>query len=50
MSTTTITESTQFLTFILVDEVFAVDIGRVKEVLEYTPLPRCRVHQPPCVV
>ncbi|MBF0399886.1 MAG: chemotaxis protein CheW [Magnetococcales bacterium] len=38
MGTTTITETTQFLTFILADEVFAVDIGRVKEVLEYTPL------------
>ena len=31
------TETTQFLTFTLADEVFAVDIGRVKEVLEYTP-------------
>ncbi|MBF0585072.1 MAG: chemotaxis protein CheW [Magnetococcales bacterium] len=38
MGTTTITEATQFLTFILADEVFAVDIGRVKEVLEYTTL------------
>lgn len=38
MSTETITETTQFLTFTLADEVFAVDIGRVKEVLEYTAL------------
>ncbi|MEO5353514.1 MAG: chemotaxis protein CheW [Magnetococcus sp. XQGC-1] len=38
MSTTTMTETTQFLTFTLADEVFAVDIGRVKEVLEYTAL------------
>ncbi|MEO5353368.1 MAG: chemotaxis protein CheW [Magnetococcus sp. XQGC-1] len=38
MGTTTVTETTQFLTFTLADEVFAVDIGRVKEVLEYTPL------------
>ena len=38
MSTTTITETTQFLTFTLAEEVFAVDIGRVKEVLEYTTM------------
>lgn len=38
MSTATITETTQFLTFTLADEVFAVEIGRVKEVLEYTAL------------
>ncbi|MBF0459770.1 MAG: chemotaxis protein CheW [Magnetococcales bacterium] len=38
MGTTDITETTQFLTFTLADEVFAVDIGRVKEVLEYTAL------------
>ena len=38
MGTTSITETTQFLTFILAEEVFAVDIGRVKEVLEYTAL------------
>ncbi|MBF0183404.1 MAG: chemotaxis protein CheW [Magnetococcales bacterium] len=38
MATSSITETTQFLTFILADEVFAVDIGRVKEVLEYTQL------------
>ena len=40
MTTATITETTQFLTFILSDEVFAVDIGRVKEVLEYTEMTR----------
>ena len=38
MSITTITETTQFLTFTLAEEVFAVDIGRVKEVLEYTTM------------
>ena len=32
------TETTQFLTFTLADEVFAVEISRIKEVLEYTPL------------
>ncbi|MEO5339161.1 MAG: chemotaxis protein CheW [Magnetococcus sp. MYC-9] len=40
MAATTITETTQFLTFTLADEVFAVDIDRVKEVLEYTALTR----------
>jgi purine-binding chemotaxis protein CheW len=38
MAISSITETTQFLTFVLADEVFAVDIGRVKEVLEYTQL------------
>lgn len=38
MSETIIEETTQFLTFTLADEVFAVDIRRVKEVLEYTPM------------
>ncbi|MBF0286023.1 MAG: chemotaxis protein CheW [Magnetococcales bacterium] len=33
-----ITETTQFLTFTLADEVFAVDIARVREVLEFTTL------------
>ncbi|WP_130471402.1 chemotaxis protein CheW [Candidatus Magnetaquicoccus inordinatus] len=38
MATSSVTETTQFLTFVLAEEVFAVDIGRVKEVLEYTQL------------
>ena len=38
MSAEIITKTTQFLTFTLAEEVFAVDIGRVKEVLEYTPM------------
>jgi purine-binding chemotaxis protein CheW len=36
MSTTTISEATQHLTFKLDDEVFAVDISTVREVLEFT--------------
>lgn len=32
------TGTTQFLTFTLASEVFAVEISRIKEVLEYTPL------------
>lgn len=40
MSATVITQTTQFLTFTLANEVFAVDISQVKEVLEYTELTR----------
>ena len=36
MSTTEIEEATQHLTFKLDDEVFALDISKVREVLEYT--------------
>ena len=36
MSVASITETTQYLTFKLDDEVFAVDISKVREVLEYT--------------
>ncbi|MEO5376998.1 MAG: chemotaxis protein CheW [Magnetococcus sp. DMHC-6] len=36
MSVSTITEPTQFLTFHLASEVFAIDISKIKEVLEYT--------------
>lgn len=32
--------STQYLTFVLDDEVFAVDVARVREILEYTSLTR----------
>jgi purine-binding chemotaxis protein CheW len=37
MSTTEITETTQYLTFKLADEVFAVDVAKVREILDYTP-------------
>ena len=40
MSVASITEMTQFLTFHLADEVFAVEISQVKEVLEYTNMTR----------
>lgn len=36
MSTDTTTENTQFLTFMLGEEIFAVDISKVREVLEFT--------------
>jgi purine-binding chemotaxis protein CheW len=36
MSTAEILETTQYLTFKLEDEVFALDIAKVREVLEYT--------------
>ncbi|MGK5092007.1 chemotaxis protein CheW [Deltaproteobacteria bacterium TL4] len=36
MSVNEITETMQYLTFILDDEIFAVDISKVREVLEYT--------------
>ena len=37
MSTALITETTQYLTFKLADEVFAVDVAKVREILDYTP-------------
>jgi purine-binding chemotaxis protein CheW len=36
MSVSTITEATQYLTFKLADEVFALDVIKIKEILEYT--------------
>ncbi len=36
MSVSTITEATQYLTFMLDEEVFAVDISKVREVLDFT--------------
>ncbi|HEY5522592.1 MAG TPA: chemotaxis protein CheW [Desulfuromonadaceae bacterium] len=36
MSVSTITETTQYLTFKLAEEVFALDVTKVKEILEYT--------------
>ncbi len=38
MSVTGITETTQYLTFKLDDEVFALDIAKVKEVLDFTDI------------
>ena len=40
MSTADIVETTQYLTFKLDDEVFALDIGKVREVLDFTTLTR----------
>ncbi|MDD2736112.1 MAG: chemotaxis protein CheW [Desulfuromonadaceae bacterium] len=36
MSVSAITEATQYLTFKLDEEVFALDVSKVKEILEYT--------------
>jgi purine-binding chemotaxis protein CheW len=36
MSVATITQTTQYLSFMLGDEVFALDIGKVREVLDFT--------------
>ena len=36
MSVATITETTQYLTFKLAEEVFALDVAKVREILEYT--------------
>jgi purine-binding chemotaxis protein CheW len=38
MSATGINETTQYLTFILDDEVFALDISKVREVLDFTTI------------
>lgn len=43
MSVSTITETTQYLTFKLAEEVFALDVAKVREILEYstvTKVPR----------
>jgi purine-binding chemotaxis protein CheW len=37
MSTSKITETTQYLTFKLDNEVFAVDVAKVREILDFTP-------------
>ncbi len=37
MSTTAITETTQYLTYKLADEIFAVDVAKVREILDFTP-------------
>ena len=36
MSVANITETTQYLSFKLIDEVFALDVAKVKEILEYS--------------
>ncbi|MFH1027646.1 MAG: chemotaxis protein CheW [Pseudomonadota bacterium] len=36
MSISTITETTQYLTFKLDEEIFALDVAKVREILEYT--------------
>lgn len=38
MTASAITETTQYLTFKLGDEIFALDIGQVREVLDYTSI------------
>jgi len=38
MAVATITETTQYLTFRLADELFALDIGKVREVLDFTSI------------
>ena len=38
MSVESITETTQYLTFKLEDELFALDIGKVREVLDFTSI------------
>lgn len=40
MSVINITETTQYLTFKLGDEIFALDISKVREVLDYTNITR----------
>jgi len=40
MTVKSISETTQFLTFTLVEEVFAVEISQVREVLEFTKVTR----------
>jgi len=38
MSVSTITETVQYLTFKLADEIFAIDVAKVREILEYTSI------------
>lgn len=40
MSVAGITETLQYLTFTLADEVFALDVGKVREILEYSSVTR----------
>lgn len=36
MSVATITETTQYLTFKLADDIFAVDVAIVRDIIDYT--------------
>lgn len=38
MAVSTITETVQYLTFKLADEIFALDVAKVREILEYTSI------------
>jgi purine-binding chemotaxis protein CheW len=38
MAVETMTETTQYLTFKLEEELFALDIGKVREVLDFTTI------------
>jgi len=38
MAVSTITETVQYLTFKLADEIFAIDVAKVREILEYTSI------------
>lgn len=38
MAVSTITETVQYLTFKLADEIFALDVAKVREILEYTTI------------
>jgi len=40
MAVSMITESRQYLTFSLADEIFAVDVAKVREILEFTSITR----------
>jgi len=42
MSIETILDTTQYLTFKLGEEVFALDVAKVREILERAISPRCR--------
>ena len=44
MSVTEITETRQYLTFKLGDEVFAIDVAKVREVLDFTTITKIPAH------
>jgi len=37
MGASSITETTQYLTFKMADEIFAVDVAKIREILDFTP-------------
>jgi purine-binding chemotaxis protein CheW len=47
MSDTKITETTQYLTFKLSEEIFALDVAKVREILEYTSTSVTKVPRTP---